>query len=97
MFSTVLASSQCMQEKKANEYKVKAKNTPKHELKKKSAFLQLSKYYEYVCECNNGTSREKELIMLINRLVDVNKSYHLEKYGALDKVYKCKTLKNNHP
>jgi len=95
LFSTFLASSQCLQDKKAKEFQLKAQKTSKVELKKKSAYLQIAKYYEYVCECKSGTNREDKLITLINRLVDVNKSYHDEKYGIIEKIFKCKTLKKS--
>jgi hypothetical protein len=97
LLSFLVASSQCLQENKANEYKIKAEKISKNELKKKSAFLQFAKYYEYACECEKGTAREEELISLINRLVDVNVNYHHERYGVLEKIYKCKTLKSSKP
>ena len=96
-FSAVGVFSQCKDFKTAKEYKAKSLKVSKENIKEKSAYLQIAKYYEYICECNNGTNREKKLITLINRIVDVNKSFHLEKYGALVEVVKCKSLKKKLP
>ncbi len=90
-FSATVAFSQC-QEKIISNYKQKAQKTNSLNLKKKSANTQLAKYYEYMCECSNGSSRSKELILLINRIVDVNERYHRNKYGKIQRVKTCKTL-----
>ena len=84
-------SAQC-QDDVVNNYLAKAKKVEKTNLKERSAFLQLAKYYKYKCECENGSNRPKELVSLINRIVDVNRKYHHNKYAVLEEVTSCKTL-----
>ncbi len=82
--------AQC-QDDLIDNYLAKAKKVEKINLKEKSAYEQLAKYYQYMCECKNGTDRPKKLVSLINRIVDVNREYHQNKYAVLEMVTSCKT------
>lgn len=83
--------SQCKQEK-IKDFELKSKKKENISLKERSAYRSLSRYYRLTCECSNGTKRSKELIVLINRIVDVNRKYHHNKYATLKKVTTCKSL-----
>jgi len=74
------------------DYLTKLKKTKKTNLKERSAYMQLTKYYQYTCECEKGTDRPKELVILINRIVDVNKKYYHNKYAVLNRVTSCKSI-----
>lgn len=86
---SIKAFSQCNKNVVDN-YLSKAKIVEKTNLKESSAYRQLAKYYQYICECKNGSDRPKKLVTLINRIVDVNSRYHQNKYAILKSVTKCK-------
>lgn len=87
----VFVFSQCKQEK-IKDFELKSETNKRIPLKERSAYRSLAKYYRLTCECSKGTKRSEELIALINRIVDVNRKYHHNKYATLNKVTTCKSL-----
>jgi uncharacterized protein YjhX (UPF0386 family) len=90
IFTFSILSAQCPGAEAEN-YKTKLQNAGSN-MESGSAYAQLAMYYAYKCECDNGTNRKEQLIVMMNRIVDVMNHPNYSKYGIISKVYDCKDL-----
>ncbi len=75
---------------KALEYKEKSNTSVNKSAQK--AYSWLSLYYRYRCECENGSKRSNQLVILVNNIVDSYYENTDGSYGEIIKVSKCKPL-----
>jgi len=85
---TILDSKDCQE--KAIDYK--EKSTTSTDKTAQKAYSWLSLYYKYRCECDNGSKRSNQLVILINNVVDSYYENTDGSYEEISKVSKCKPI-----
>lgn len=87
-------SIKCL-ENKMLEYKEKFNNSK--DQKEQQIYNLLSFYYNYMCQCANGSNRPEDLVAIINNIVDNYNESTMSHLEEILKVTSCRTLTKNKP